>query len=91
MMSSDEDIQAELLELRKRVEALAAARRSKQSQQQHKEEEAEETLEDEETKQDIKQQIEDLMKLFQEEIRDMPAMPTLGVFMLGILVGRYLR
>ncbi len=90
-MSSDADIQAELLELRKRVEALAAARRSKRSQTEHEDDESEETPENEQAKQDIKQQIEDLMKLFQEEIRDMPAMPTLGVFMLGILVGRYLR
>ncbi len=90
-MSSDADIQAELLELRKRVEALAAARRNKRSQPEHEDDESEETPENEQAKQDIKQQIEDLMKLFQEEIRDMPAMPTLGVFMLGILVGRYLR
>ncbi len=90
-MSSDADIQAELLELRKRVEALAAARRSKRSQTEHEDDESEETPENEQAKQDIKKQIEDLMKLFQEEIRDMPAMPTLGVFMLGILVGRYLR
>ncbi len=90
-MSSDADIQAELLELRKRVEALAAARRNKRSQPEHEDDESEETPENEQAKQDIKKQIEDLMKLFQEEIRDMPAMPTLGVFMLGILVGRYLR
>lgn len=90
-MSSDVDIQTELLELRKRVEALAAARRNKRSQPEHEDDESEETPENEQAKQDIKKQIEDLMKLFQEEIRDMPAMPTLGVFMLGILVGRYLR
>ena len=27
----------------------------------------------------------------EDEIREMPALPTLAVFMLGVLVGRYLR
>lgn len=90
-MTGDADIQAELLELRKRVETLAAARRIKRSQPQHAEEGPDETPENEQAKQDIKKQIEDLMKLFQEEIRDMPALPMLSVFLLGILVGRYLR
>ena len=90
-MSGDADIQAELLELRKRVEALAAARRNKRPHTEREEEESQETPENEQANQDIKKQIEDLLALFQEDIRDMPAMPTLGVFMLGILVGRYLR
>ncbi len=39
----------------------------------------------------VKNQIEELIKLMQDEIRDMPAVTTLVVFALGIIMGRHLR
>lgn len=91
IVMSDADLHAELLQLRKQVEELSRARKKQEAKAEHNEEEAEESPEHAETESAIRQQIEDLMKMLQDEIRDMPAMPTLGVFVLGVLVGRYLR
>ena len=85
---SDADLHAELLRLRKQVEELSRARKKQEAKTEHNEEEGEESPEHAETESAIRQQIEDLMKMLQDEIRDMPA---LGVFVLGVLVGRYLR
>jgi hypothetical protein len=84
------DVHEVLLRLRKQVDALAATRR-RQKASRDTEEEAAETDEASQTDQTIRDQIEELTKLVQDEIRDMPALPTLAVFLLGILVGRYLR
>ena len=88
---SQADVHAELLRLRKQVEELAKARKQQEAKVQPEIDDAETEPESSENAHTIKQQIEDLMKLLQEEIQDMPAMPTLAVFMLGVLVGRYLR
>jgi chromatin segregation and condensation protein Rec8/ScpA/Scc1 (kleisin family) len=84
------DVHEELLRLRKQVDALAATRR-RQKASRDTEEEAAETDEASLNDQTIRDQIEELTKLVQDEIRDMPALPTLAVFLLGVLVGRYLR
>jgi len=88
---SDADMHQELLRLRKQVEALSAARRQHKAAPETEEDDAESASEQWDAEHTFKEQIDDLMKLLQEEIRDMPAMPTLAVFMLGVLVGRYLR
>lgn len=88
---SDADLHAELLRLRKQVEELSRSRKQQEAKAQRSDEEAEASAEHAETETAIRKQIEDLMKMLQDEIRDMPAMPTLGVFVLGVLVGRYLR
>lgn len=88
---SNADIREELLQLRKEVAALAAARKQHKSKSEHDDEEAATTAEHAETDSAIKKQIEELIKLLQDEIRDMPVAPTLTVLLLGILIGRYLR
>ena len=85
------DVHAELLRLRKQVEELAKARKQEKAKAQPEVDDAEPGPESSEAEHTIKQHIDDLMKLLQEEIHDMPALPTLAVFMLGVLVGRYLR
>jgi chromatin segregation and condensation protein Rec8/ScpA/Scc1 (kleisin family) len=85
------DVHEELLRLRKQVDALAATRRRQKASRDTEEEEAAETDEASQADQTIREQIEELTKLVQDEIRDMPALPTLAVFLLGVLVGRYLR
>ena len=85
------DVHAELLKLRKQVEELAAARKRHTAKAHYEPEEFEAATDSPESDVNIRQQIEELIKSVQEEIRDMPALPTLGVFLLGVLVGRYLR
>lgn len=85
------DIHAELLKLRKQVEALSEARRQHTGKEHRDADNFEEKPEPSENDINIRKQIEELIDSVQEEIRDMPALPTLGVFLLGILVGRYLR
>lgn len=88
---SNDDIHEELLRLRKQVAALSAARRKHDAAPEVDEESASASAEQNENEHAIRKQIEDLIKLLQEEVRDMPAMPTLAVFMLGVMVGRFLR
>ncbi len=88
---TNSDVHAELLRLRKQVEALSEERKRQKANAQPEVDDAETGLESAESDHTIRKQIEELMKLLQEEIREMPAMPTLAVFMLGVLVGRYLR
>jgi hypothetical protein len=86
------DIHEELLRLRKQVAELAAARRQHTAAAKREEEDAAMgNQEDAQGEHTIREQIEELTKLLQDEIRDMPALPTLAVFMLGVLIGRYLR
>ncbi|MGD8476382.1 MAG: hypothetical protein PVI98_04500 [Burkholderiales bacterium] len=90
-MMTNADVHAELLRLRKQVEELARARKQQEAKSQPEDDDVEMEPESSEAENTIKQHIDDLMKLLQEEIHDMPALPTLAVFMLGVLVGRYLR
>ena len=88
---SDAEVREELLQLRKQVAALSAARRQHKGKAEPAEDDLASASGQDEGEPTIKQQIEDLIKLVQDDIRDMPAMPTLAVFILGVLVGRYLR
>lgn len=88
---TDAEVREELLRLRKQVAELSEARKQHKAEAERDEEESGTTSEHSETGEAIKKQIEELIKLLQDEVRDMPAMPTLGVFLLGVLVGRYLR
>ena len=88
---STSDVQEELNQLRKEVAALSAQRKKKASSAPREDEDAPADAEAGETEHAIKGQIEELIKLLQEEIRDMPAATTLAVFALGILMGRLLR
>ena len=90
-MMSNADVHAELLRLRKQVAALSAARRQHKAKPDPEDDDGAAASEQEADEHTIREQVEDLIKLLQEEIRDMPAIPTLAVFMLGVLVGRYLR
>ncbi len=88
---STSDVQEELKQLRKEVAALSAARKQKDSPTTREVDDAPTDTEQGETEHAIKRQIEELIKLLQDEIRDMPAVTTLAVFALGILMGRHLR
>ena len=87
------DVQKELDQLRKEVAALSAARKQKEppTTQDDDVDEAPTDAEQGEQEHAIKDQIEELIKLMQDEIRDMPAVTTLVVFALGIIMGRHLR
>ncbi len=85
------DVQKELDQLRKEVAALSAARKQKESPTTQDDDDAPTDTEHGEKEHAIKDQIEELIKLMQDEIRDMPAVTTLVVFALGIIMGRHLR
>ncbi|UCE89893.1 MAG: hypothetical protein JSW10_03450 [Pseudomonadota bacterium] len=88
---SNQDMQRELDELRKEVAALSKARKQREPEPPPEEEEAPVTAEPGADENAIKGQVEELLKLLQDEIRDMPAITTMAVFALGILMGRYMR
>ena len=88
---STSDVQEELKQLRKEVAALSAERKQKKSSTTAEDDDAPTDTKQGETEHAIKGQIEELIKLLQDEIRDMPAVTTLAVFVLGILMGRHLR
>ena len=88
---SNETMHQELERLRKEVAALSQARQEKRAEPPPEEEEALPTPQPAEDDQATKNQVEELMKLLQDEIRDMPTITTVAVFALGILVGRFLR
>ena len=88
---SNEETQGELERLRKEVAALSQARQEKRPEPPPEEEEALTTAQPAEDDQAMKGQIEELIKLLKDEIRDMPTITTVAVFALGILVGRFLR
>ena len=85
------DVQKELDQLRKEVAALSAARKQKESPTTLDDDNAPADTEQDEKEHAIKDQIEELIKLMRDEIRDMPAVTTLVVFALGIIMGRHLR
>jgi hypothetical protein len=88
---SNEEMQGELERLRKEVAALSQARQEKRPEPPPEEEEALTTAPPAEDDQAMESQVEELIKLLKDEIRDMPTITTVAVFALGILVGRFLR
>ena len=87
---STSEVEQELARLRKEVAALSAARKQKESPTPD-DDEAQSDAEQEANGSAIKGQIEELTTLLQDEIREMPALTTLTVFALGVLMGRLLR
>jgi hypothetical protein len=85
------DVQKELDQLRKEVAALSAARKQKEATSAQNNDNASSDAEEDDAGHEIKGQIEELIKLLQDEIRDMPALTALAVFALGVLMGRLLR
>jgi len=88
---SNETMQQELERLRREVAALSQARQEKKPELPPEEEEAIATAPPVEDDQETENQVEELIKLLKDEIRDMPTITTVAVFALGILVGRFLR
>ena len=88
---STSEVEQELARLRKEVTALSAARKQKESPTTQDDDDAPTDTDQGEQEHAIKDQIEELIKLLQDEIRDMPAVTTLVVFALGIIMGRHLR
>ena len=88
---SNEQMQGELERLRKEVAALSQARQEKRPEPPPEEEEALTTAPPAGDDQAMESQVEELIKLLKDEIRDMPTITTVAVFALGILVGRFLR
>ena len=89
---SNDDFRKELERLREQVAALSKTKRPHDgTQRPEDEDETAAEAEQGETEHAVRKQIEDIINMLKEEIHDMPAMPTLAVFMLGVLVGRYLR
>ena len=89
---SNDDFRKELERLREQVAALSKTKRPHDGTQESDDEDDTATdAEQGETEHAVRKQIEDIINMLKEEIHDMPAMPTLAVFMLGVFVGRYLR
>ena len=88
---STSEVQQELAKLRKEVAALSATRKQKERPQTLEDDEAPTDTEEENSGNAIKNQIEELTTLLQDEIREMPALTTLTVFALGVVMGRLLR
>ena len=88
---SNDDMKAELEQLRKQVAELSAARKQQEAQRPPEKEQEPVASGPEEVETAVNGQVEELLKLLQDEVRDMPAITTLTVFALGILMGRFLR
>lgn len=90
----NEEIKAELSELRAEVLALAEARREAESQatpQAQAIEEAEEEPGATEEHEGFMGQVKELVELVEEELKETPVVSGLVIFSVGILVGRFLR
>lgn len=85
------ELQKELEQLRQQVAELSKARAEQKSTKSAEEEEPKSTPEPEESEAAFKHEIDELLKVLQEEVRDMPAVTALVVFSLGILMGRFMR
>ncbi|UCD69323.1 MAG: hypothetical protein JSW48_04375 [Betaproteobacteria bacterium] len=81
----------ELEQLRQQVAALSKARAEQKSTNSPGEKESSSTSEPEESDAAFKNEIDELLKMLQDEVRDMPAVTALVVFALGILMGRFMR
>lgn len=90
----NEEIKAELSALRAEVVALAEARKQAESQaapQAQAIEKAEEESEAAVEHEGFLGQVQELVELLEEELKETPVMSGLVIFSVGILVGRFLR
>ena len=90
----NEEIKAELSALRAEVVALAEARKQAESQatpQRHALEKTEEDSEVAAENDGFLGQVQELVELLEEELKETPVLSGLVIFSVGILVGRFLR
>ena len=90
----NEEIKAELSALRAEVLALAEARKVAESQAPPETRVVETTREDSEVAAEhegFRGQIQELVELLEEELKETPVVSGLVIFSVGILVGRFLR
>ena len=85
---SDQDIQKELIELREQVAALSAQKEEATAAQ--TEGDGGQTQPPSQGRSKFEQQLDELYGLLDEQIRDIPTFTALGIFALGILMGRLL-
>ena len=85
------ELQKELEQLRQQVAELSKARAEQKSTRSADEEELESTPEPAESEAALRHEIDELLKILQDEVRDIPAVTALVVFALGILMGRFMR
>ena len=90
----NEEIKAELSALRAEVLALAEARKQAESQtppQAQAIKNTEEAPEAAAEHEGFLGQVQELVELLEEELKETPVMSGLVIFSIGILVGRFLR
>jgi hypothetical protein len=80
-MTKDE-MQAQLDELRAEI-ALLSAERAEQSNK--------ESEENEDDGADAPSRVRELLSRFEDELDELPTLSSLGVFAMGVLLGRFLR
>ena len=93
---SNEEMQRELERLRAEVAALSASRAREAEKTQQDEaatarEESPGSTAEPVGANEMKSQIDELIKLLETEVRDLPTITCLLVFSLGILMGRFMR
>jgi len=90
----NEEIKAELSALRAEVLALAEARKQSEAQvaaQAQVVERTENESEDVAEREGFLGQVQELVELLEEELKETPVVSGLVIFSVGILVGRFLR
>ncbi|NNE18979.1 MAG: hypothetical protein HKN10_10930 [Myxococcales bacterium] len=90
----NEEIKAELSALRAEVVALSEARKQAESQAPAKAQAIEKAEEESEAgveHEGFLGQVQELVELLEEELKETPVMSGLVIFSVGILVGRFLR
>lgn len=89
----NEEIKAELAALRAEVLALAEARKQTESAEalETRAIQAEAEAETSEEHEGFMGQVQELVELLEEELKETPVMSGLVIFSVGILVGRFLR
>ena len=90
----NEEIKAELSALRAEVLALAEARKQSEAQvaaQAQAVERTENESEDVAEREGFLGQVQELVELLEEELKETPVVSGLVIFSVGILVGRFLR
>jgi len=93
---SNEEMQQELERLRAEVAALSATRarvaeKTQQDETPAASEESAASAQEPHGAKEMKSQVDELVKLLETEVRDLPAVTCLLVFSLGILMGRFMR
>lgn len=83
---TDQDLENELKELRQQVATLSAAR--EQAAKEASEPEPQPSKSQPQRRSTFDEQLEELYELLEEQIRDIPTLTAIGIFALGVLLGR---